>query len=74
MRDQEAIDAELRLVAALRREARERGVPLPSIGVAETLLEERRETHRVGYEHRALCEYAPDGCFLNYRGLVSAFV
>jgi hypothetical protein len=42
MRDREVIDSELRLVAALRRAARERGCPLPSIGVADTLLDERR--------------------------------
>jgi hypothetical protein len=35
MRDLETIDAELRLVAALRRTARERGGPLPSIYVAD---------------------------------------
>jgi hypothetical protein len=34
MRDIETVDAELRLVAALRRAARERGGPLPSIDVA----------------------------------------
>jgi hypothetical protein len=33
MRDIETIDAELRLVAALRRAAPERGGPLPSITV-----------------------------------------
>jgi len=33
VRDIETIDAELRLVAALRRAARGRGGPLPSIGV-----------------------------------------
>jgi hypothetical protein len=43
MRDQETIDSELRLVAALRRAARERGGPLPSIDVADALLDERRE-------------------------------
>jgi hypothetical protein len=34
MHDIETIDAELRLVAALRWAARERGGPLPSIDVA----------------------------------------
>lgn len=34
MRDIDTIDSELRLVAALRRAARERGGPLPSIDVA----------------------------------------
>jgi hypothetical protein len=38
MRDRESIDSELRLVAALRRAARERGGPLPSIDVADALL------------------------------------
>ena len=37
VRDRETIDAELRLVAALRRAARERGGPLPSIDVANGL-------------------------------------
>jgi hypothetical protein len=43
VRDIETIDCELRLVAALRRAARERGGPLPSIGVADVLLDKRRE-------------------------------
>jgi hypothetical protein len=43
MRDAETIDAEPRLVAVLRRAARERGGPLPSIDVADALLDERRE-------------------------------
>ena len=44
MRDIETIDSELRLVAALRRTAQERGGPLPSIDVADALLlDERRE-------------------------------
>jgi hypothetical protein len=38
MRDRETIDSELRLVAAV-----ERGGPLPSIDVADALLDERRE-------------------------------
>ena len=46
MRDIETIDSELRLVAALRRAARERGGPLPSIDVADALLDERRELMR----------------------------
>ena len=41
VRDIETIDSELRLVATLRRAARERGDPLPSIGVADALLDER---------------------------------
>jgi hypothetical protein len=41
MRDIETIDSELRLVAALRDAARERGGPLPSIEVADALLDER---------------------------------
>ena len=43
MRDIEIIDSELRLVAVLRRAARERCGPLPSIDVADALLDERRE-------------------------------
>jgi hypothetical protein len=43
MRGIETIDSELRLVAALRRSARERGGPLPSIDVADARLDERRE-------------------------------
>ena len=43
MRDIETIDSELRLVAALRWTARERGGPLPSIDVADALLDEGRE-------------------------------
>jgi hypothetical protein len=42
MPDIESIDSELRLVAALRFAARERGGPLPSIDVADALLDERR--------------------------------
>jgi hypothetical protein len=41
MRDIETIDPELRLVAALRRAARERSGPLPSRDVADALLDER---------------------------------
>ena len=41
MRDIETIDCELRSVAALRRAARERGGPLPSIDVADALLDQR---------------------------------
>ena len=41
LRDIEAIGSELRLVAALRRAARERGGPLPSIDVADALVDER---------------------------------
>src|SRR5215472_4336777 len=48
MRDIETIGAELRLVTALRRAARERGGPLPSIDVADALLDERRGTVRLG--------------------------
>jgi hypothetical protein len=43
MRDIETIDSELRLAETLRRAARERGGPLPSIDAADTLLEERRK-------------------------------
>ena len=41
IRDLEAIDAELQLVVAFRRQARERGGPLPSIDAADALLDER---------------------------------
>jgi hypothetical protein len=41
MRDIETIDSELHLVAALRRAAQERGGSLPSIDVADALLDER---------------------------------
>ena len=37
------MDSELRLVAALRSAARERGGPLPSIDVVDAVLDERRE-------------------------------
>jgi hypothetical protein len=43
MSDVETTDSERRLVATLRRAARERGGPLPSIDVADALLDERRE-------------------------------
>jgi hypothetical protein len=43
MRDIDTIDSELRLVAAFRRPARERGGPSPSTDVADALLDERRE-------------------------------
>ena len=47
MRDVDTTDSELQLVAVLRRAARERGGPLPSMAVADALLEERREqSHR----------------------------
>jgi hypothetical protein len=42
VRDIETIDSELRLVAFLRHAARKRGGPLPSIDVADALLDERR--------------------------------
>jgi hypothetical protein len=43
MRDNDTIDSELRLVAALRSADREGGGPLPSIDAADALLDERRE-------------------------------
>jgi hypothetical protein len=43
MRDIDTINSELRLVAGLRRAAREGGGPLPSIEVADALLDERPE-------------------------------
>jgi hypothetical protein len=42
VRDIETLDSEMRLVAVLRRAARERGGPLPSIHVADALLDEGR--------------------------------
>jgi hypothetical protein len=41
IRDLEAIDAELELVAIFRRHARQRGGPLPLIDVMDALLDER---------------------------------
>jgi hypothetical protein len=46
MRDLDVIDAELRLIAALRRAARDRGGPLPSMDLADTLLDERNTISR----------------------------
>ena len=43
VRDLVTIDSELRLAETLRRAARERGGPLPSIAVADALLDERRQ-------------------------------
>jgi hypothetical protein len=42
VRDIETLDSELRLMAALRRAARERGGPLPLIDLVDALLDERR--------------------------------
>lgn len=48
VRDLETIDTELRLLATLRRAARVRGEPLPSIDAADALLDERlRATERL---------------------------
>ena len=44
----DSIDSALRLVAALRRAAREQGGPLPSIDVADARLDERRELTELG--------------------------
>jgi hypothetical protein len=41
IREMEIIDSELRLVAALRHAAHQRGGPLPSMAVADALLDER---------------------------------
>jgi hypothetical protein len=51
--DAATIDFELQSVAALRRAARERGGPLPSIDVADALLDERRE--RTGVPRLTRC-------------------
>ena len=61
MHDIEAIDVELRLVAALRHAARKRGGPLPSTAAMDELLDERLRAGRVGYNaignfHNAHCE------------------
>jgi hypothetical protein len=58
MRDQETIDSERRLVAALRRAARERGDPLPSIDVADTLLRTLAARRGVDLDAAALRELA----------------
>jgi hypothetical protein len=48
-------------VAAIRSAARERGGPVPSIGVADALLDDRRELTELRYNapqefHTARCE------------------
>jgi hypothetical protein len=58
VRDIETIGCELRLVAALRAAARERGGPLPSIEVADTLLDNARARRGVDLDAVALCELA----------------
>jgi hypothetical protein len=52
MRDIEIIDSELRSVARLRRAARERGGPPPSIDVADALLDQRNaaNNYNVNFE------------------------
>jgi hypothetical protein len=54
MRDIETIDSELRLVATLRRAARERGEPLPSIDVADALLDECKANNN----YNVSCEFS----------------
>ena len=57
VRDIDTIDSELRLVAALRRAPRGRGGPLPSIDVADALLDEPLRPHaelHVGRPARSL--------------------
>ena len=41
VRDRETIDAELRLIAAVRRSLAEEGAPMPSTAVIDELLDER---------------------------------
>jgi hypothetical protein len=53
----ETIDSEVRLVAALRRAARERGGLLPSIDVADALLPKRRELTGLPRLTRCLDDY-----------------
>jgi hypothetical protein len=55
--DIDTIDAELRLVATLRRAARERGGPLPSIDEADALLDERGELTGLPRPTRCLVDY-----------------
>jgi len=50
MRDIEAIDSELRSVAAVRRRARELGGPLPLLDVVDALLDERLRADRSGLQ------------------------
>jgi len=59
IRDLETIDTELHLVAALRYAARERGGPLPSIAVADALLDERlRASERLQSESSTRAPHA----------------
>jgi hypothetical protein len=55
MRDIETIDSELQLVATLRHAARERGGPLPSVDVADALLDERGELAEWGNQFVLIC-------------------
>jgi hypothetical protein len=57
MRDIETIDSELRLVAALRGAAGERGGPAPLIDAADALLDERRELTGLPRLTRCLGDY-----------------
>ncbi len=57
MRDIEAIDAELRSLVALRRQARERGGTLPSLDVADALLDERLRTRRWSHSPRVFSQF-----------------
>jgi hypothetical protein len=52
VRDIDTIDSELRLMAVLRRAARGRGGPLPSIDVADALLDECLRADRVALAGR----------------------
>jgi hypothetical protein len=60
MRDLDVIDAKLRLVAALRRAARERGGSPPSIGFADELLDERCALARLTFERGVSAFIAKD--------------
>jgi hypothetical protein len=57
IRDVETIDAELRRVAAFRRVTRELGGPPPLMDVADALLDERLQAHRVGYNPRVFSQF-----------------
>ena len=55
VRDIETIDSALRSVAALQRAARDRGGPLPSIDVADALLDERCELAELWNQIALIC-------------------
>ena len=58
MRDIETLDGELRLVAALRRAARERGGPLPSMTWRMRCWMNACRADRVGYNPRVISQFS----------------